>query len=88
VERRTSPREPGWSRSPSRSRASPCSNEEIAESYIEIVDLMERAVVTIIEVLSPANKASGSASRRSYLAKRRLVMRSPTHLVEIDLLRT
>ncbi len=62
--------------------------EEMHESYIEIVDLVDRSVVTVIEVLSPTNKAPGAASRKSYEAKRQQVMNSPTHLVEIDLLRT
>ena len=44
-------------------------------------------VVTIIEVLSPANKRANSDGRREYLAKRAMILRSSAHLVEIDLLR-
>jgi len=61
--------------------------EEIRESYIEIVDRVERSVVTVIEVLSPTNKVAGSRGRESYERKRHEVMTSPSHLVEIDLLR-
>jgi hypothetical protein len=44
-------------------------------------------VVTVIEILSPANKVAGSRGRDSYQAKRAEVMNSPSHFVEIDLLR-
>src|SRR5271166_6063081 len=40
--------------------------EEIRESYVEIVDRVERLVVTVIEVLSPTNKVAGSRGRESY----------------------
>jgi Protein of unknown function (DUF4058) len=43
-------------------------------------------VVTVIELLSPSNKRAGD-DREQYLAKRRELLRSPAHLVEIDLLR-
>jgi uncharacterized protein DUF4058 len=62
--------------------------EEIGESYIEIVDRLDRSVVTVIEILSPTNKVAGSRGRESYDRKRLEVMKSPTSLVEIDLLRT
>ena len=61
--------------------------EEIHEPRVEIVDVESRAVVTVIEVLSPSNKLRGSEGRREYLRKRRSVIASSTHLVEIDLLR-
>jgi hypothetical protein len=52
-------------------------------AYLEI---RERGgdLVTIVELLSLANKRD---DRLSYLAKREAVLNSPTHLVEIDLLR-
>jgi hypothetical protein len=62
--------------------------EEIRESYIELVDRVDRSVVTVIEILSPTNKVPGSHGRESYDRKRLEVMNSPTSLVEIDLLRT
>src|SRR5262249_60465154 len=43
-------------------------------------------VVCAIELLSPINKACG-AGRQGYLAERVAVLRSPAHLVELDLLR-
>jgi hypothetical protein len=42
--------------------------------------------VTIIELLSPSNKKAGG-DRDQYLSKRSDIIASPTHLVEIDLLR-
>ncbi len=54
--------------------------------YLEIRDRKGRELVTVIEVLSPSNKRRGD-DRGAYLEKRRGVLRSPAHLVEIDLLR-
>jgi hypothetical protein len=62
-------------------------DDEIHEPFLEVIDGQERMVVTVIEVLSPTNKVSGSRGRASYLEKRQEVMASPSHLVEIDLLR-
>jgi hypothetical protein len=53
---------------------------------VEIRDRRDRRVVTAIEILSPTNKASGP-NRDSYLAKRRELLGSTTHFVEIDLRR-
>ena len=61
--------------------------EEVHEAYLEIVDSQGGEVVTVIEILSPANKTPGADGRESYLKKRREVLRSSTHMVEIDLLR-
>ena len=47
----------------------------------------ERArLVAVIELFSPINKRRG-AGRDAYLEKRRTVLASPVHLIEIDLLR-
>jgi hypothetical protein len=54
--------------------------------YLKIVDTRGHRVVTIVELLSPANKAAGR-DRDGYLAKRQEYFRSETNLVEIDLLR-
>jgi hypothetical protein len=43
-------------------------------------------VITVIEVLSPTNKRPGEG-RNIYAAKRRNILGSASHLVEIDLLR-
>jgi hypothetical protein len=55
-------------------------------AFVEIRDRRSRELVTVIEVLSPSNKQSGS-SRDQYLAKRQELLDSKASLVEIDLLR-
>ncbi|HAJ58872.1 MAG TPA: hypothetical protein DCP31_06105, partial [Cyanobacteria bacterium UBA8543] len=60
--------------------------EEIREGYLEIREVSTGYVVTAIEVLSPTNKRTG-IGREAYLRKRQEVLSTPTHLVEIDLLR-
>lgn len=61
--------------------------EDVEEiPYLEIRDRRGRELVTVIELLSPSNKRAGG-DREAYLAKRRELLRSPAHLVEIDLLR-
>lgn len=62
---------------------------EMREVFVEIWSLAEPSrVVTVIEILSPSNKTSGSQGRQLYLAKQKEILASPTHLMEIDLLRT
>lgn len=61
--------------------------DEIEEAYLEIRHVESKATVTVIEVLSPSDKIRGSAARESFLAKRRQVLASKVHWVEIDLLR-
>lgn len=62
-------------------------DEEIHESRIEIRERSTKDVVCVIEILSPANKLSGSAGHASYRKKRHEILNSDTHLIEIDLLR-
>ena len=52
---------------------------------IEIRETGSRQLVTAIEVLSPTNKRADG--REEYLAKRRRILLSTAHLIEIDLLR-
>jgi len=52
---------------------------------VEIRDTASRRLVAAIEVLSPTNKRG--EGRAEYLAKRRHLLLSTAHLVEIDLLR-
>ncbi len=52
---------------------------------IEIRDTAERRLVTAIEILSPENKTARGIE--DYLAKRAAILRTDTHLLEIDLLR-
>ncbi|NEO87867.1 MAG: DUF4058 family protein [Spirulina sp. SIO3F2] len=58
---------------------------ERRQAYLQVKDLATQAVVTVIEVLSPANKQG--KGRTQYEAKREQVFRSLSNLVEIDLLR-
>jgi Protein of unknown function (DUF4058) len=60
---------------------------EVREHYIVILDrYRDLGVVTVIELVSPSNKAAGPG-RDSYTAKRKEIRNSECHLVEIDLLR-
>lgn len=61
--------------------------EEVHDHFIEIRSVEEQSVVTVIEVLSPTNKMSGSTGRQEFLAKRRQIYDTETHWMEIDLLR-
>jgi hypothetical protein len=60
---------------------------EIHESYLKLVDRESNNVITVIEILSPANKVKNSVARRDYEDKRKDVLSGGTHFVEIDLLR-
>ena len=62
-------------------------DEEIKEARLEIRHRESNALVTIIELLSPANKVRGARGRDSLLEKRRDAQESEVHWVEIDLLR-
>ncbi len=55
-------------------------------AFLEIRDREGLELITVIELLSPSNKRPGD-DRSQYLAKRREILRSTAHLVEIDLLR-
>lgn len=66
--------------------------EEVAapplrEAYLVIRRPNGDRVITVIEVLSPANKAQGTDAHQEYAQKRHELLRSEAHLVEIDLLR-
>jgi Protein of unknown function (DUF4058) len=60
--------------------------DAVHEPFIEIRDRETREVITVIELLSPTNKNPGS-DREQYVGKRKTILASNTHLVEIDLLR-
>jgi hypothetical protein len=57
----------------------------LRETYLDVKD-SGGELITCLELLSPANKAPGRG-RSMYEHKRRWVLESRTHLVEIDLLR-
>jgi hypothetical protein len=59
--------------------------EEVPHLSIEIRDVAERLLVTLIEILSPANKEGQGAS--DYNRRRRRLLKRDVHLLEIDLLR-
>ncbi len=57
------------------------------ELYIEIRSGADwNEIITVIEVLSPTNKRVGQM-RNEYVSKQQEILRSDTHLIEIDLLR-
>jgi len=60
--------------------------EEVTERYLEIREAKTGKVITAIEILSPKNKRTGEG-KEAYLRKRRKVLQTQTHLIEIDLLR-
>jgi hypothetical protein len=62
------------------------SPQEYRERFLQVRDVASGAVITVVEILSPANKRSGEG-RRQYEAKRLRVLGSLTHLVEMDLVR-
>jgi len=59
--------------------------EPIPHVSVEVRDVLERRLVTCIEVLSPTNKRG--PGREEYEGKRLQVLSSSAHLLEIDLLR-
>lgn len=61
---------------------------EVREVFIEVLALREgERVVTVMEVLSFTNKATGSEGRRLYAQKQEELLASDVHLIEVDLLR-
>jgi len=60
--------------------------ESVRETYLEVRLAQTHAVITVLELLSPANKRPGEG-RQQYERKRLQVLTTCTHWVEIDLLR-
>ncbi|MEX2175238.1 MAG: DUF4058 family protein [Pirellulaceae bacterium] len=60
---------------------------EHREPYLLIRDRESNEIVTVIELLSPANKTKNADGNREYNEKRESLLRSSANLVEIDLLR-
>ncbi len=58
---------------------------DLAESFVEIRDRRSKALVTVLELLSPSNKSG--RDRPQYVRKRQILLASSVNLVEIDLLR-
>lgn len=61
--------------------------DKIEEAFLEVRHVESKTTVAVIEVLGPYNKIRGSASRQSFLTKRREILASKVHWIEIDLLR-
>jgi hypothetical protein len=62
--------------------------ETVSQPHILVRDRQTRCVLTVIEVLSPINKAPDTTrARQDFLTKRHDTMASATNWVEIDLLR-
>lgn len=59
---------------------------EVKVTWLQVEAAPDREVVTVIEVLSPTNKAPGTGRYR-YLRKREAITAKYVNLVEIDLLR-
>ena len=59
--------------------------ESVPQLTVEIRNTENRQLVTAIEVLSPWNKRGDGY--KEYLSKRRRLLHSTAHLMEIDLLR-
>ena len=60
--------------------------DELRETYLEVRSVVDDRVITVLEILSPANKRPGQG-RQLYEHKRLLILGTATNLVEIDLLR-
>ena len=58
--------------------------EEHTEEFIEIRQRGENRVITLVDVVSPANK-TGPCGRQAYLAKRQECKNVSANLIEIDL---
>lgn len=62
--------------------------DPVKEWRIEIKEVATGDLVTAIEILSPVNKRPGREAHQEYLDKRRDLLRTSVHLMEIDLLRS
>lgn len=60
--------------------------EEVNHYYLEVRSVKTHELITLIELLSPANKAEGRG-RTEYMEKREEALMTLTNYVEIDLLR-
>lgn len=59
--------------------------DDVPIMSVELRDVADRRLVTVIEILSPANKIGEGV--KEYLARRDAFIHTQTHLMEIDLLR-
>lgn len=62
---------------------------EMREVFVEVRPVSDESrVIAVIEILSYINKTPGEEARERYLSKQKDLLRSDTHLIEIDLLRS
>ena len=61
--------------------------EPRTERHLQIIHRPTERVVTVLELLSPSNKAPGQDGLGKYLDKRNEFLSSGCHLIELDLLR-
>ena len=59
--------------------------DPVTEPFLE-VRTVEGELVAVVELLSPNNKKPGHDGREAYLSKRRKILQSSVHLIEMDLL--
>jgi hypothetical protein len=62
-------------------------SDPVTEAYLEILSGEDDRLVTVIEMLSPANKAAGENARGAYRHKQAECRYGGVNLVELDLLR-
>ncbi len=55
--------------------------------HVEVRSVKSKEVVTFIEILSPVNKRPSHKAYQDYERKRKNILRSHIHLIELDLLR-
>jgi hypothetical protein len=60
---------------------------DLKERYLEIFEVATKKLITVLEILSPANKRAGEG-RSLYESKRIKILATKTNLIEIDLLRS
>jgi hypothetical protein len=61
-------------------------SDEVDETFLEVHEVLTGKIVTVLEILSPANKLHAEG-RKGYEEKRDRVLATRTNLVEVDLLR-
>jgi hypothetical protein len=87
AERRSEPREGPLTAAVAAPVTTVLPGVERKQRYLRVVDQSQRRIVTVIELLSPANKTA-SESGQAYRFKRDEYIASGVNLVEIDLLRS
>ncbi|MBN1283793.1 MAG: DUF4058 family protein [Anaerolineae bacterium] len=61
--------------------------EEMKVTAVRVLRRPEDRLVAVIEILSPINKRKGNSAHGEYVEKREMLLDTPVHLLEIDLLR-